>query len=691
MLGGVLNAQAQSPAGGTVVGGTASIVQSSSTLITIQQTTPKAIIDWQSFSIGAGNTVKFVQPNASAIALNRVTGNQASQINGSLLANGQVWLLNPNGMLIGAGGQVNVGGFLGTTHSLSNTQFANGEYRFSGGGFAGMIGNQGKIQAINGGYAVLAGKAVRNEGLVQANLGQVALVGAKQFTLDVAGDKLLSFAITGDVDAQPLDGKALVDNTGTLQANGGRVSMSARAVRDVIDMVVNTNGIVQATTANRVNGEIVLSAGDFGQLIAAGKLNASGIGSGETGGIIKVLGNQLTIAARAQLDATGDAGGGKILVGGDWQGALVDGQKNALKTTVEADAVLDASALTNGSGGDVVAWADTTNPQFVRAVAGKLQAKGGALGGVDGRIDPAITLATPPANPPPANNPPADSSTNQPPTNNPPADSSANPPPANNPPADSSTNPPPANNGSSGSSAALNRLIQPQLLRPLQQPIGNAPPNPAGPVPRSSSERPPPQPQGNTPPPPGTEGAPRPEGRADSSPPPPSADRPPRPEGRADAPPPPLGAEGAPRPDGRPDMPPPPVGADRPPRQEGRSDLPSPQRGGNPAAGRAPADAMLGKPPMGAPPPPVMGKAPSPLPLNKPPTPKDTADSGDRTLNSVTPYAQPKPPTHPKRSVVAVSAVAGSSLVQQQALPLRSPLTPGVETRFSGTANSVYW
>ena len=411
LLGGAINALAQSPGGGTVVGGTASIVQSSPTLTTINQATQKAIIDWRSFSIGVGNTVQFIQPNASAIALNRVTGNQASQISGSLLANGQVWLLNPNGMLIGAGGQVNVGSFLGTTHSISNQQFMQGDYRFSSEGvIAGaLVSNLGSITANNGGYAILAGNAVRNEGTIQANLGQVVLGGAKHFTVDVVGDKLLSFAVTGEVDAQPLDGKALVDNAGTLQADGGRVTMTAKALHNVLDQVINTRGLVQATTAQLINGEVVLNGGDAGQVAISGKVDASsttgkagkiaisgnnvtvsgGIdASGDTsGGTVHVLGKEITVKTQANIDASGNSGGGQILVGGGWQGAIIDGQKSAVKTTIQSGARLDASAINSGNGGEIVAWSDVQNSASVTRVEGVLLAQGGKYGGNGGRIE----------------------------------------------------------------------------------------------------------------------------------------------------------------------------------------------------------------------------------------------------------------------------------------------------------------
>lgn len=678
LISGFYNAQAQSPTGGTVVNGTANIVQNSGLLTTIQQNTPKAIIDWQSFSIGTGNTVKFMQPNSSAIVLNRVTGNQVSQINGTLQANGQVWLLNPNGMLIGAGGQINIGAFLGSTHTITNQQFMSGDYHFSGAGIRSMVVNQGKILATNGGYAVLAGKAVRNEGTVQANLGQVVLGGAKQFSLDVVGDQLLSFAITGDVDVLPQDGKALVDNAGTLQANGGRVTMTARAVRDVIDMVVNTSGLLQATKAGLVNGEIVLSAGDFGQNITGGRLNVSGIGSGETGGVIKVLGNKVTIAPNAQLDATGDSGGGKIYVGGGWQGALLDGQNNALKTKVESGAVLNASALNTGNGGDVVVWVDTTNPLSARTVAGNLLAKGGALSGVDGRVEPLNT-----SNTTTPTSPPVDSSTN-PPASTTPATST-------NPPSGTFSNPPnnaPANNGSA---VAINSYIQAQLLPPQQQIIGNRPFNPVVSPPVSSVQRPI-NPQGNSSLPApiigndrpprqevmadiqGSEGMPRPDNRLGNEPPPPSA-----------------GTDKAPRKDMRSDTPPPPTIAEELQRQDGKLELPPHDMRARPAIGKAPLDVKSSNNLLAAPLPAVMVNAPSPLPLTKPPTPKDTADTGDKTLSSVTPYTQPKPPANPKRAVMAVISVTGSTLMLQQVLPPKSQLTPGIETRFSGTANSVYW
>ncbi|HIJ63083.1 MAG TPA: filamentous hemagglutinin N-terminal domain-containing protein, partial [Rhodospirillaceae bacterium] len=199
------------PAGGQVVAGQAGITASGLNTV-IQQNSAKAIINWQAFSLGLNESLNFRQPDAGAIALNRVVGANASSLLGTLSANGQVWIINPNGMLFGPGAQVNVAGLLATTTDISDQNFLAGNYQFDkpSPNAAAAISNWGRIQATDGGYAVLAGPAVNNAGTVTANLGSVVLGGAKTFAVDFFGDKLLSFALTGPAD-QPS-----VVNSGTL-------------------------------------------------------------------------------------------------------------------------------------------------------------------------------------------------------------------------------------------------------------------------------------------------------------------------------------------------------------------------------------------------------------------------------------------------------------------------------------------
>src|SRR5580704_2436860 len=178
------------PTGPSVVAGQASVSSPSATSTVVTQTTEKAIINWQSFSISSGSSVQFVQPNSSAIALNRVVGPSASEIFGDLTANGQVWIINGNGILFGHGSQINVGGLIATTADIQNGDFLSGNYNFSSASANpnASVVNEGTIRAADGGSVTLAGPTVSNQGLISANLGSVVLGGAQTFTVDFTGD-----------------------------------------------------------------------------------------------------------------------------------------------------------------------------------------------------------------------------------------------------------------------------------------------------------------------------------------------------------------------------------------------------------------------------------------------------------------------------------------------------------------------
>src|SRR6185503_4994394 len=135
------------PTGGRVVAGQAAISQAGAAL-TIQQNTARAAIDWQTFNIGASAAVVFSQPSASAIALNRVLGADPSQIFGRLSANGRVFLTNPNGILFAPGAQVDVGGLLASTLSMSTDDFMSGRYLLRGDGGGGAIANYGTLRSL---------------------------------------------------------------------------------------------------------------------------------------------------------------------------------------------------------------------------------------------------------------------------------------------------------------------------------------------------------------------------------------------------------------------------------------------------------------------------------------------------------------------------------------------------------------
>lgn len=241
---------------GTVVAGSAAILQSGPAGTTIVQQSKSAVINWQSFSVGAGAGVTFRQPDSASIALNRVTGPEASAVNGSLLANGQVWLINRNGILFGQGSQINVGGLIATTSDMKDSDFLSGHYVFavpSNNSDAAVI-NQGSIKAATGGSVLLSAGRVSNEGLIQARLGHVVLGGADAFSVAFDGDNLLQYQISAPVSQPPKDLQgspaALVSNSGSISAQGGSVLMTARAARGVVDNVINSTGLIQANSAS---------------------------------------------------------------------------------------------------------------------------------------------------------------------------------------------------------------------------------------------------------------------------------------------------------------------------------------------------------------------------------------------------------------------------------------------------------
>ncbi|WP_336235057.1 filamentous hemagglutinin N-terminal domain-containing protein [Achromobacter dolens] len=377
------------PTGGNVVAGGATINDRGNGTLDINQSTGKAIINWKGFSIGANETVNFRQPGSNSVTLNRVVGNDPSAIFGRLNANGNVILVNPNGVLFGKGARVDVGGLVATTANISDKDFLAGKYKFDqpSSKANAMIVNEGTISIKDSGLAVLVAPAVRNSGVIEAKLGRVALAGAKTVTVDFHGDGLLSFDATSAVSELPkdADGKpvsALVANNGVIRADGGTVLMTARAVKGVIDNVVNTDGIVSARAVGTQNGKIVLSGGDAGTVNVAGTVEATGVNAGERGGKVVVTGEHVNVARGAAIDVSGAAGGGEIALGSlgvapDNGSAAFSGKSSTVK--VAAGATLKADALINGNGGSVTMWSNDAT-----AFAGSLSARGGAQGGDGG-------------------------------------------------------------------------------------------------------------------------------------------------------------------------------------------------------------------------------------------------------------------------------------------------------------------
>ena len=327
---------AANPLGAQVVGGNATVQGQGTATVTVTQQTNSAIINWNTFNIGAGEKTNITMPSASSVQLDRVTGGLGpSQILGSLWSNGRVFLVNPDGILVGPGAKIDTGSFLATTHDIANADFMAGRYNFTiPGNPTASVVNQGTITAQTGGFAALVAPGVRNSGTITATLGTVALASGNGFTLDFYGDKLITLGIKDSIATQVKDvatGQtldALVKNEGTLKANGGRVELSAVAARQVVDSVINNTGVIEANSIGTKNGMIVLGAATAASKPAgapmqivkvSGTVSAAGKNAGETGGKIQITGEAIQVTG-AKIDASGATGGGKVLIGGDWSG-----------------------------------------------------------------------------------------------------------------------------------------------------------------------------------------------------------------------------------------------------------------------------------------------------------------------------------------------------------------------------------
>jgi len=266
------------PTGGNIVLGSGSIDQSGATMI-VTQDTAKMAADWQSFSIGQGYTVNFVQPDSSSIALNRVVGSDVSVIQGALNANGNLFLINQNGVLFTSTAQVEVGGIVASTLGMSNDDFANGNYRFEGASSNAVI-NQGSIIAANGGSIALIAAKIVNEGSLAAEGGKVLLGAGSKVVLDLGGPIKL------EVEQGAID--ALIEQGGAIRADGGTVLLTAKAANELMATVINHTGITEARTlATGEQGQILLLGGmDKERIHVAGTLDA-GAPQGGNGGFIE--------------------------------------------------------------------------------------------------------------------------------------------------------------------------------------------------------------------------------------------------------------------------------------------------------------------------------------------------------------------------------------------------------------------
>lgn len=350
----------------------------------IEQTTDRAVLNWDSFSIGAGSNVSVQQPNRNSALLNRVTGPLPSRIDGYFSANGQVFLVNPSGVVVGASGRVNTGSFVASTLDIRDDDFMSGQLRFEGDG--GTVANHGQIALAQGGFAALLGGKVENTGTISVPLGRIGFGAGGQATLDIAGDQFLQIAFPLAQGDGPL-----IDNSGVLSADGGRIELTVAQAREAARNTINLSGVVEARTVSGRSGAITLGGGG-GTVRVQGEISASAparilapaasplpVGRPDRGGDVVVHGQHIFVED-AMIDVSGLDGGGTVKIGGDVQGTGDIPQANT--TWIDERSNIRAEALHFGNGGTVIVWATGAT-----GFAGQINARGGAQGGDGGFVE----------------------------------------------------------------------------------------------------------------------------------------------------------------------------------------------------------------------------------------------------------------------------------------------------------------
>ncbi|RYZ08295.1 MAG: filamentous hemagglutinin N-terminal domain-containing protein, partial [Comamonadaceae bacterium] len=395
--------------GGTVSVGAATALGNGGLAMGINQASLRAIINWQSFSIGAKDQVNIQQQmGASSVLLNRVAnGGPRSEIQGLLSAPGSVYVINPAGVLFGPTAQVNVGGLVASALGMttSDSDFINGSRQIEFGGAAqDSVVNEGTLNIAQGGTAALIGNVVLNRGTIRADGGTVALAAGGKVVVDFAGDGLTTLRVSPGPDG------VAGNVSGTLQADGGRVVMMGAAATNAEGSggVVNFRGLIRANSLGTRNGEVVLDAGDAaeGVNLTGGTISAAGVQSGQRGGDIRITGRTIGMASfdaggvftnipppaalgsddNGLIDANGASGGGRVLLNATAVGGIADTGAIAVASGTR----IQADATASGNGGDVRLMAERTLRAF-----GSVSARGGPEGGDGGFIETSGGYALP--------------------------------------------------------------------------------------------------------------------------------------------------------------------------------------------------------------------------------------------------------------------------------------------------------
>ena len=358
------------PSDPVVVSGSASFENIDSSTLSIT-TSEKAVIEWRDFSIGEHELAQFVQPSSQSVVINKVTSELSSVLMGSLKANGKVFLLNPSGVLIGEKGSIDTNGFIASTLSapLENLLDGSQEVLFQGSSTASIV-NLGTVTAWDGDVFLISYQ-IANEGSVNAPNGTAAMAAGQEVLLR---PQALEKIVIRPSLAKYENATTGLDNSGAISACKAELKADGNAYA----MAIRHTGAIDALGIAEHNGEIFLVA-EGGNNGVYGVLNAKN--SDGTGGSVQILGDHIAVLKNAKINASGETGGGSILVGGDKSGKNA-AVLNAKTTYVDKSAAIAADALTDGNGGKVILWADETTCFY-----GNISVRGGENSGDGGFVE----------------------------------------------------------------------------------------------------------------------------------------------------------------------------------------------------------------------------------------------------------------------------------------------------------------
>ncbi len=316
------------PQGAQVQNGQASIQQDGAT--THITASNNAVINYTGFDIYSHETVQFHQPSASSRVLNRVNSPDPTTIAGKLQSNGIVYIVNPAGIYFANGALVDVGGIYAAAAQISNSDFLSNIDRFTSA--SGSVMNYG---VIDSGFTHLIGKHVSNHGTILADQGVMTMVAGEDVLLTKFDDHVMVKITGAAADVAQAD-QAGVENHGTIQAKGGKVTLGAG---DMFSLALGNGSVVKADA-------ITVEGGEGSTAQVAGVLDASNTAEGATGGSVHVLADKVVVDG-ASIDASGDAGGGEVLIG-------VNGDRSRIASQTQVtNSQITAQALTTGDGGFV--------------------------------------------------------------------------------------------------------------------------------------------------------------------------------------------------------------------------------------------------------------------------------------------------------------------------------------------------